>query len=71
MSIKAEKKIDHKLDLIIRISAVGRAVRASGVKKQLMYSAMTMKHMKAMKISILHAFHVLHGLTIKRTHTYS
>jgi hypothetical protein len=24
-----------------------------------------------MKTSILHALHVLHGLTIKRTHTYS
>lgn len=27
--------------------------------------------MKAMKNSILHGLHVLHGLTIKRTHTYS
>jgi len=29
---------------------------------------MTMKRMKGMKTSILHAFHVLHGLKIKLAH---
>jgi len=29
---------------------------------------MTMKRMKDMKTSILHAFHVLHGLKIKLAH---
>jgi len=38
-----------------------------GNKHKLIY-AMTMTRMKDMKTSILHAFHVLHGLKIKLAH---
>lgn len=42
---------------------------ALGAKKQASMNLSITK--KSMKTSILHAFRVLHGLAIKRTHTYS